>query len=45
MSAIISIISQIKGIKKHVCWINNYNEHDATSFLSDYNDEKFIINF
>ena len=27
------------GHKKHVCWINHYNEHDNT-FLSDYNESE-----
>ena len=34
---IISKNSQTWGIKP-VCWINNYNEHDTTAFLSDYNE-------
>ena len=24
--------------KQHVCWINHYNEHDTTLFLSDFNE-------
>ena len=26
--------------KKHVCWINHYNEHDTTLFLSDFNESE-----
>ena len=29
--------------KKHVCWINHYNEHDTTSFLSDYNESEVVF--
>ena len=29
------------GHKKHACWINHYNEHDAISFLSAYNESEF----
>lgn len=28
------------GHKKHACWINHYNEHDTTSFLSAYNESE-----
>ena len=26
--------------KKHVCWINHYNEHDITLFMSDFNESE-----
>ena len=28
------------GHKNHACWINHYNEHDTTSFLSAYNESE-----
>ena len=26
--------------KKHVCWINHFNEHDTTLCLSDFNESE-----